>query len=168
MMERPHGNCYWVVPGKLLAGEYPGAKGGGEAQAKIERHLATGITCFIDLTEPGELEAYEPLLGGRAMYRRFSIQDLNVPKDQGEMIEILDTIDQAVADDHTVYLHCWGGVGRTGTVVGCYLVRHGLQGSEALEQIAEWWRGVAKAYRIPGSPETLEQKTYVRAWLIGA
>lgn len=168
MMERPHGNCYWVVPGKLLAGEYPGAKDGGEAQEKIERHLATGITYFIDLTEPGELQAYGPLLEDRAMYRRFPIQDLNVPGDRGEMIEILDTIDQAVADGHTVYLHCWGGVGRTGTVVGCYLVRHGLEGSEALGQIAAWWQDMAKAYRFPSSPETLEQKAYVRAWPNGA
>ena len=28
-------------------------------------------------------------------------------------------------DGRKVYVHCWGGVGRTGTVVGCYLVRQG-------------------------------------------
>lgn len=168
MMERPHGNCYWVVPEKFLAGEYPGTKDGSEAQAKIERHLAAGITTFIDLTEPGELEAYEPLLQGRAIYHRFPIEDLSIPESHEEMVEILDTIDQALADGHTIYLHCWGGVGRTGTVVGCYLVRHGLEGREALDQIAAWWQGVAKAYRIPDSPETWEQKAYIRAWQIGA
>jgi protein-tyrosine phosphatase len=45
---------------------------------------------------------------------------------EAEMIHILDTIDQALAEDRPVYVYCWGGHGRTGTVVGCYLRRHDL------------------------------------------
>ena len=36
------------------------------------------------------------------------------------MVAILDSLDTAIADEHTIYLHCWGGIGRTGTVVGCW------------------------------------------------
>ena len=57
------------------------------------------------------------------------------------LVQILDDLDQALADGHRVYLHCFGGIGRTGTVVGCYLVRHGMTGNEVLEQIAAWRRG---------------------------
>ena len=71
------------------------------------------------------------------------------------MSDILDAIDAALRDGKTVYVHCWGGVGRTGTVIGCWLVRHGKTGDEALSQIAEWWwRGVQKVRRQPRSPET--------------
>ena len=70
----------------------------------------------------------------------------------------------ALDDGRTVYLHCWGGVGRTGTVVGCWLVRHGRTGDEALQQLEEWWQGVAKVRRKPQSPETPEQFRYVREW----
>jgi hypothetical protein len=61
-------------------------------------------------------------------------------------------------------LHCWGGIGRTGTTVGCFLVRHGLEGNEALRQIAQWWQDVPKSRIHPHSPETLEQANFVRDW----
>ena len=60
---------------------------------------------------------------------------------------------------------CWGGVGRTGTTVGCWLVRHGRTGDEALAHLARLWSRVAKAHRSPRSPETAEQAKYIRGWL---
>ena len=56
------------------------------------------------------------------------------------------------------------GVGRTGAVVGCWLVRHGRMGDAALQQVAEWWQGVERVWLIPNPPETPEQKAYVRKW----
>jgi hypothetical protein len=145
------------------------------AQEKIAKYLEAGISSFLDLTEPGELEPYESLLHSQAgpfdtvtFYYRRPIRDLSVPQNQEEMIAILDIIDEVLAEGHTLYLHCWGGVGRTGTVVGCYLVRQGMTGDEALQQIAVWWPDMAKAYRAPDSPETRQQKAYVRAWSIGS
>jgi len=62
--DHPIPNSYWVIPGRFLAGEYPGALIEPEARGKLRRMLETGITCFIDLTEPGEsgLHLYESLL----------------------------------------------------------------------------------------------------------
>jgi hypothetical protein len=171
-MERPHENSYWVEPGRLLAGEYPGAKHDGvAARDKIGKILDAGVTFFVDLTHPGELAPYEELLheeaaqrGLEAGYRRLPIRDVDVPRKPEEMVDILDTIDGALAAGQGVYVHCWGGVGRTGTVVGCYLVRRGLSGEAALAQIADWWQGVAKSTRTPQSPETSQQMAYVRQW----
>lgn len=70
---------------------------------------------------------------------------------------ILDTLDSAMESGHTVYLHCHGGRGRTGTVVGCWLVRHGRTGEQALARIAEL-RGDHE------SPETREQRAFVLNW----
>ena len=47
-------DAYWVTPGRLLAGPYPGAKYGVEAEGKLNDFLDLGVTCFIDLTEEGE------------------------------------------------------------------------------------------------------------------
>ena len=80
------------------------------------------------------------------------------------MATILDAIDDALDSGDTVYVHCWGGIGRTGTVVGCWLVRHGCTGEEALAQVAEWWMGMAKASPYRSSPETYEQRQYVLGW----
>ncbi|MFQ5616083.1 MAG: tyrosine-protein phosphatase, partial [Anaerolineales bacterium] len=79
-----------------------------------------------------------------------------------QMRAILDTLDDALAAGHTVYLHCHGGKGRTGTVVGCWLVRHGMAGDEALAQIAAWRAGMGGE-----SPETEEQREMVRGWRVG-
>ena len=47
--------------------------------------------------------------------------------------EILDAIREST-DRGVVYVHCWGGIGRTSTVVGCLLVDAGLDADAALEQ----------------------------------
>ena len=80
------------------------------------------------------------------------------------MKSILDQIDRSLAAGRKVYLHCWGGIGRTGTTVGCYLVRRGLNGEQALGQLAAWWRDVPKSRIHPQSPETREQAAFIRNW----
>ena len=59
---RPDPNTYWVVPGKLLAGEYPGARDPKEAGRRLRVFLSAGVRHFIDLTVAGELEPYDELL----------------------------------------------------------------------------------------------------------
>lgn len=163
---RPDPNTYWVIEGRFLAGEYPGARDPAEAREKIAAFLEAGITTFIDLTEPHELAPYEPLLANTgAEYRRFSIRDVSVPRDVRYMLDILDAIDAALAAGRNVYLHCWGGIGRTGTVVACWLQRHGRSPDKALLELARSWQTVAKRHRRPNTPETDEQVAWVRSWL---
>lgn len=169
--ERPHRNCYWVELGRLLAGEYPGASEPPAARAKLRGYLEAGITFFLDLTDPRDglmpyaelLQAEAAVLGRTVEHRRMTIRDMDVPP-QVYMREILSTLETALAEGHNVYVHCWGGIGRTGTVVGCYLAQNGLTGDQALKQIAHWWRGVAKSWLYPRSPQTEAQVAYVRKW----
>jgi ADP-ribosylglycohydrolase/Swiss Army Knife protein, DSP-PTPase phosphatase domain len=61
------------------------------------------------------------------------------------------------------YVHCWGGIGRTGTVIGCWLVEHdAIDGNEALTRIADLRRGTPDGRRR--SPETDEQCALVLGW----
>lgn len=157
-------NCYWLVEGRLLAGEYPGAAKRPEAERKLRCLCQAGVSSFVDLTEPGELEPYESLLGsigsGSCVYHRVPVRDMDVPPPD-VMHRILDLLDSEQVQGRTVYLHCWGGVGRTGTVVGCYLVRQGLSGKEALDRIATLWQVMEKRDWTPRSPETSAQREYV-------
>jgi predicted protein tyrosine phosphatase len=169
-VDHPIDDSYWVVEQSILAGEYPGARSEAEARRKLGLLLDAGIRKFVDLTEAGEygLEPYWPLVQEMAAARglevahvRLSIPDMGTPP-PGQMAAILDTIDRAADGGWPVYVHCFGGIGRTGTVVGCYLVRHGCEAVDALEEIARRRRDTPDGYRQ--SPETEAQRSMVLAW----
>ena len=150
----------------LRNGEYPSAVNPEEAERKVTALLEAGIDHFIDLTAEGELVPYSEIareagrrLGVEVVYERLPIADLGVPRSPEDMAGILDA---AMESGGTVFVHCWGG--RTGTVVGCWLVRHGCSGDEAFDRTAQWWREMEKANRHPRSPETTEQREYVLRW----
>ena len=168
----PIHNSYWVRQGRFGAGEYPGDHNPEVAAEKIRGLLEEGITHFINLTEDrdllapyaGILEQEAEQFGTRVIHDPHPIRNMSIPRDPKDMARTLDAIDQALEAGESVYLHCWGGVGRTGTVVGCWLVRQGMTGDEALEQIREWWVDVPRSLTSPVSPETGEQRDYVRNW----
>jgi protein-tyrosine phosphatase len=168
MSSKPNADCYWVEPGRLLAGAYPGHRDPEQACRKLAAFLEAGVTLFVDLTREGELQPYASLLeveaaarDRRVRYLRASIANLDVPTPE-QMHAVLEKIAAELASGGVVYVHCWGGIGRTGTVIGCHLVRGGLDGKAALARIAELRRGLDK--EIYESPETGEQRRMVLGW----
>lgn len=170
ILKRPITESYWVRPGSFLAGEYPGHYSQEHTRKRIDALIEAGFDTIIDLTRPNETTPYLKVLqeqceanGAEVQYHRFAIGDFGLPTPE-LMKSILDKIDESLQAGRRVYLHCWGGIGRTGTVVGCYLVRHGKSGVQALRQLAEWWKGVPKSHIHPQSPETDEQIEFIRTW----
>ncbi|MBE7553879.1 MAG: dual specificity protein phosphatase family protein [Anaerolineales bacterium] len=172
-MNTPIPDSYWVRPGQLLAGEYPRTPDEAESRLKLRRFLAAAVNFFLNLTEADEysLKPYHELLqreaasGGYAVeHHRLAIPDFGIPT-PAQMIQILDTIETALAEGQIVYVHCFGGIGRTGTVIGCYLVRHGLSGEAALAEIARLRQNTPDGRRP--SPETEAQRGLVQGWEIG-
>jgi hypothetical protein len=170
----PHPNSYLVPDSRLIAGEYPFTPVPAAAREKLRTVLDAGVTVFVDLTHPPELDPYEHALREEGEARRLAIQyhrlpivDNDVPEPE-RMAEILDTIAAAEAAGCTVYVHCWGGVGRTGTVVGCYLVRKGISGANALEQVQALFSTMSpeklKRHAATGSPQTGAQREFIRGW----
>jgi hypothetical protein len=169
-LDRPIPESYWVIPSRLLAGEYPGLAAEKPTRKRIDAFIESGFQTFIDLTQPNELASYVRILTERAKayslevsYQRFPIGDFGLPTPE-QMNVILDAIDESLEAGQKIYLHCWGGIGRTGTTVGCYLVRQGMSGVAALTQLAAWWKSVPKSRYHLHSPETVEQMNFVRNW----
>ena len=168
--KRPIPESYWVEPGRLLAGEYPGQFDSELTRKRIDALIESGFNTFIDLTKPNETIAYVQILLEEAKlydmevkHLRFPIGDFGLPAPK-LMNSILNTIDESLQAGKKIYLHCWGGIGRTGTTVGCYLVRRGKTGEEALRQLSEWWQTVPKSHIHGHSPETREQVEFIRNW----
>lgn len=166
-MIRPIKHCYWVLPGKLLAGEYPRNKDEQSSQAKLSALINAGVVAFIDLTEVDEgLQPYSTLISDMAAHHRFPIVDVSIPVSSDLVVTILDTIDHYIERNQLVYVHCWGGVGRTGVIIGCWLARHGRGGEVALAQLRKLWQACPKSsYRR--SPETDKQERYILNWEVG-
>jgi protein-tyrosine phosphatase len=157
-MRTPTGDSYWILEGALLAGKYPGARTEAAARLKIEALLQGGVRTFVDLTEVDELLPYAHLLPSGVRHRRIAVPDVTCPAaDQIE--DALDLIDQALRDG-IVYLHCRGGCGRTGVIVGCHFVRHGSPPEQALERVHELTRNL---WDKP-CPETSDQVRMVHSW----
>jgi ADP-ribosylglycohydrolase len=152
-------HAWWVVPGQLLAGEYPGHITEARAAEKVNLLVDAGIRTFVDLTEAGEhdLAPYAGAVHDSAEARgldlrhhRLPIPDFGVIDDAG-YDAILDRIREEQSRG-AVYLHCWGGRGRTSTVVGCLLVSQGLDYDAAIARLAELRHGTRKAgVRVPES-----------------
>jgi hypothetical protein len=163
-MDTPFPEAYWVKPGLLLAGPYPAQRWAHVTNDKLARLLQAGIRLFVDLTEAGETLPYADKLGGKARHARMPISDFDTPS-PSEMAAILAVLDHAVRQQQHVYVHCLAGMGRTGTVIGCYLVRHGMAGAEALKTL-RLLRANTPFARSP-SPETETQRRMVLRWQIG-
>jgi ADP-ribosylglycohydrolase len=166
--ELPLVNCYWVIEGKLLAGEYPGGSSPAMTRERLARFAHLGIGCFIDLTQPGERPDYEGELPPWVRYLRFPLPDHGVPEQRQHMAEILRSLKEALRAERPVYLHCRAGIGRTGMVAACLLIEQGLKADAALAELNRLWQKSGRAAQWPSVPETDQQVAFVSAWVAAA
>ena len=165
---RPIENSYEVTK-NIYAGEYPRNKDEDSSYVKIKQFESFGITHFVDLTEAGELQPYEHLLYNGAKRLRFPIKDESIPQSTESVRGLIAKITKAIKGNPKakVYIHCWGGVGRTGLVVGCLLGELYKEGyDETLKRLEQLFAVCPKSAKRH-TPETAEQHKFIASYIQG-
>jgi protein-tyrosine phosphatase len=150
------------LPGKRGASvRYPGRVYQRDTAEDLAALRTTGVRRLVLLVEDEELARWgDPQIIelGRAAgvdVRRHPLVDGAAPGSQVAMVDILADVDEGRAFGD-VAVACMGGVGRSGTVAACALVRAGRSAREAIERVRQ--------VRHPTAVETDAQQQFVRAW----
>ena len=168
----PCNRFYWTIEHRLAGGAYPGSTEEREALVRLAYLIGIGgIRVFLNLTERNErgtgrggaLLPYAALarkvaaeLGVEVECYRCQIPDMGVttiPKMRGAY----RLIDRALKEGKPTILHCLGGVGRTGTVMAGWLLRHGYADHEGVWGLLDRLRRADKERWSSASPATGSQ-----------
>ena len=175
-MNLPFEKTWWIEPGKIIGGRYPGTPQSKESRQMREKLVTAGVRVFVNLQESGETGGngqtfpdYESEIQELARKHsaevkcfRFPIEDNNIPT-EAVMGQIQKVLHDAVAEGKLCYVHCWGGHGRTGTVAGCWMVEKGLSAHEALRLITERRKHDPHLAKN-SSPQMEAQRKLVGSW----
>jgi predicted protein tyrosine phosphatase len=151
---------YWIGgswPGKLAVGPRP--RGGDWLKDDIARWKRADIDAVVSLLTPGEERDLD--LSGEAgevraqgmQFTSFPIPDRQVPKSEAKLAEVLERTARDLSTGKNVLVHCRQGIGRSGLVAACLLVRKGMSPGAAVE--------AASAARGLSIPETTEQRDWI-------
>lgn len=171
----PFARSYWVSPYRLLAGYYPGDVDAASRQRKLRALLSIGVRHFINLTSHAdrdrlgrpfrgyESDLYELADSSKGpSYHHFPIVDGSVPS-FASMTSLMTVLDDCLSDGTVTYLHCRGGIGRTGTVVSCFLLYHRVvELADVFDRLQEL-RQLDERHSL-AAPETQEQRLFVAQW----
>jgi hypothetical protein len=156
----PSPNSNYVLDDQLLVGWYP--------TVELDQILTTDRDVFVSLVtinERTQLGFYESLVIKKSQkpvsFIHYPIEDLGIPSDPHSFRKFIQHLAFLKNAGHKMYIHCRGGHGRTGTVLGCLLKTLGHENVLEIVQSAHATRENLPHYP---SPEKPEQVAYVTAY----
>ncbi len=154
----------YIVYKRIFAGEHPlYRRHTVSPDERISQFLEFGITDFMDLTIPGEAPEYGAMLPADIHRHVFPIRNFEAPENMQALCDIFDKLAQRLIGnpDGKLYIHCHGGVGRTGTIVAClYIYFEGQSHDEAIIRMRQQYSQSPRS-EIMDAPETLRQLKFI-------
>jgi atypical dual specificity phosphatase len=139
----------WLLPGRLAGFGFAGWQ---LTEPDLVNLHQAGVGAVVSLTEQPVHHADDSVPTMR--YRHLPIPDMTTPR-PAQIDLFVQFVDDAAGDGLATAVHCRAGLGRTGTMLACYLVAQGSGAEEALGEVRQ---------HRPGSVETAAQEEAVRSF----
>lgn len=140
-------NFSWLIENRLAGVSYPRSE---DALALLRK---LGVRALLSVHEESLPSNLLTKYGLQAA--QIAVADFTPPTIE-QIEQAMTIIADFLTRDLPVAVHCGAGIGRTGTMLACYLISQGSTANEAIEQV--------RAKR-PGSIETSEQKAAIYGYV---
>jgi protein tyrosine phosphatase len=95
-----------------------------------DRSRPPDFALYLDERWNGDSEVHWP-------YRIIEWPDFGLPRDESELFEIISDIHSRARSGEVIEIACFGGIGRTGSVLACLAISAGVQPARAVEWVRE-------------------------------
>jgi atypical dual specificity phosphatase len=129
-------NFSWIIEEKLAGSAIPTSK------EEVDWVKQEGVKSIVTIREkPLEDEWIKDV-----NYLHVHSNDMGIPE-FSDLVNSVDFIHQRIANDEPVMVHCLAGLGRTGTILACYLIKYeDMEADDAIEKVRRERHGSIQSF----------------------
>jgi atypical dual specificity phosphatase len=129
-------NFSWIIEEKLAGSAIPTSK------EEVDWLKQEGVKSIVTIRE----EPLEDEWVKDVNYLHIHSNDMGVPEFE-DLISSVDFIHTRITNNEPVMVHCLAGLGRTGTILACYLIKYvNMTADNAIEKIRQQRSGSIQSY----------------------